>query len=247
TLALCAVLVAPRRLRPAAAVLGALLAVAVAYAILILAWHFPSDVLGGFLVATMWVLLLVAALLAAERRRPEAPPAAAHSGPPVLWPIELAGGAALAVLAAIALARPDDVVRDARDDVDPVARRCGRELAPRVHPGGDLRRGERRPRPWPVRGENHVGARDRRPRRATDDHDPRAQPRTLVAAHAREPAGQARAAPRPHGRRRTLVERHDRDGRTACGFQCCPGCQSGSSPAFAARLRMKSRSDRRLR
>jgi len=109
TLALCAVLVAPRRLRPAAAVLGALLAVAVAYAILILAWHFPSDVLGGFLLATMWVLLLVAALLAAERRRPEAPPAAAHSGPPVLWPIELAGGAALAVPAAIALARPDDV------------------------------------------------------------------------------------------------------------------------------------------
>ena len=40
---------------------------------------------------------------------PEVPPAAAHSGPPVLWPIELAGGAALAVPAAIALARPDDV------------------------------------------------------------------------------------------------------------------------------------------
>jgi membrane-associated phospholipid phosphatase len=106
-LALCAILVAPRRLRPAVAVLGALLAIAVAYGILILAWHFPSDVLGGFLVATIWVLLAVAAMLAAERRRPQAAPA--PTGPPVLWPIELACGVALAALSAIALARPDEV------------------------------------------------------------------------------------------------------------------------------------------
>jgi membrane-associated phospholipid phosphatase len=120
TLALCAVLVAPRRLRPAAAVLGALLAAAVAYAILILAWHFPSDVLGGFFVAAIWVLLAVAALLAAERRRPEARPPA-HSGPAVLWPIELAVGAALAVASAIALARPDQVGEFAAENTTAVA------------------------------------------------------------------------------------------------------------------------------
>src|SRR5437764_3057436 len=51
---------------PAVAVLGALFAAAVAYAILIIAWHFPSDVLGGFFVAATWVLLAVAALLAAR-------------------------------------------------------------------------------------------------------------------------------------------------------------------------------------
>src|SRR4051794_34758518 len=44
-LALCAVLVTPARLRPIVAVLGAVFAAAVAYAILVLAWHFPSDVL----------------------------------------------------------------------------------------------------------------------------------------------------------------------------------------------------------
>src|SRR3954454_8668706 len=69
-LALCAVLVAPARLRPIVALLGAGFAAAVAYAILVLAWHFPSDVLGGFLVATMWSLLAVSALVAWEQRRP---------------------------------------------------------------------------------------------------------------------------------------------------------------------------------
>src|SRR3954469_2887508 len=69
-LALCAVLVAPARLRPIVGLLRAGFAAAVAYAILVLAWHFPSDVLGGFLVATMWSLLGVAALLAWEARSP---------------------------------------------------------------------------------------------------------------------------------------------------------------------------------
>ena len=120
TLALCAVLVAPRRLRPAVAFLGALFAAAVAYAILILAWHFPSDVLGGFFVATTWVLLAVAVLLAAERRRPEARPAA-QTGPVIVWPIELAVGAALAAGGAIALARPEKVGQFAADNTTAVA------------------------------------------------------------------------------------------------------------------------------
>lgn len=71
SLALCAVLVAPPRLRPAVAAAGAALAVAVSYSLLTLAWHYPSDVLGGFLVAATWTLLGVAALTAAARRWPE--------------------------------------------------------------------------------------------------------------------------------------------------------------------------------
>ena len=69
-LALCAVLAAPPRLRPLAAALGAGFAVAVSYSILVLQWHFPSDVLAGFLVAGTWTLGGVAALWAAEDRWP---------------------------------------------------------------------------------------------------------------------------------------------------------------------------------
>jgi membrane-associated phospholipid phosphatase len=69
-LALCAVLVAPARLRGAVAWLGGLFAAAVGCALLIRAWHMPSDVLGGYLVATLWMALAVAALRAAERRWP---------------------------------------------------------------------------------------------------------------------------------------------------------------------------------
>jgi membrane-associated phospholipid phosphatase len=70
-LALCAVLVSPRRLRPLAALLGTALAIGVSYSILVLGWHFPSDVLGGFLVAGGWTSLTLAALWWADARWPE--------------------------------------------------------------------------------------------------------------------------------------------------------------------------------
>jgi membrane-associated phospholipid phosphatase len=61
-LVLCAALVSPARLRPAVAMLGGLFAVGVGCALLILAWHMPSDVLGGYLVASLWMALAVAVL-----------------------------------------------------------------------------------------------------------------------------------------------------------------------------------------
>jgi membrane-associated phospholipid phosphatase len=106
TLALCAVLVAPRRLRPAVVVLGALFSSAVAYAILIQAWHFPSDVIGGFLVAATWTLLAVAALVALEPERARVP---ADDARPFMWPAEVMLGGALAIAFAVALARPEAV------------------------------------------------------------------------------------------------------------------------------------------
>jgi membrane-associated phospholipid phosphatase len=69
-LALGALLVAPARLRPLVAAFGAAFAAAVGCSLLILAWHMPSDVLGGYLVAILWAALAVAALRAAERRWP---------------------------------------------------------------------------------------------------------------------------------------------------------------------------------
>jgi membrane-associated phospholipid phosphatase len=70
TLVLCALLVAPHRLRPTIAVLGSAFAVAVGFSLLILAWHMPSDVLGGYLLAALFVSLALSALRAAEARRP---------------------------------------------------------------------------------------------------------------------------------------------------------------------------------
>ncbi len=69
-LTLCALLVAPERLRPAVATLGALFAVAVGITLLVLAWHMPSDVLGGFLLATLWISLAIAVLRFCEARWP---------------------------------------------------------------------------------------------------------------------------------------------------------------------------------
>jgi membrane-associated phospholipid phosphatase len=67
-LVMCAVLVAPQRLRPTVAVLGAIFAAAVGFSLLLLAWHLPSDVVGGYLVGTLWAALAIAALRAVEAR-----------------------------------------------------------------------------------------------------------------------------------------------------------------------------------
>jgi membrane-associated phospholipid phosphatase len=69
-LALCAVLVSPARLRPLIGALGGLFVLAVGAALLIRAWHMPSDVLGGYLLAALWMALAVAALRASQRRWP---------------------------------------------------------------------------------------------------------------------------------------------------------------------------------
>lgn len=71
SLAFAAVLVAPAAWRPLVAVIGTLFALAVSESILLLAWHFPSDVAGGYLIATSFACLVVAALRAADRRWPE--------------------------------------------------------------------------------------------------------------------------------------------------------------------------------
>jgi hypothetical protein len=71
SLALAGVLVAPRRARPLAAFVGCSLALGVSYSVLSHGSHFPSDIVGGFLLATWWTLVLVAALSTASERWPE--------------------------------------------------------------------------------------------------------------------------------------------------------------------------------
>src|SRR3954471_14895862 len=96
TLALCAVLVAPVALRPAVAVLGGAFAAGVGYAVIVLAWHFPSDVLGGFLMAGSWTALAVAVLRAVEpsRERAAAPAFGWGLGAVVAAALRAAPGAA---------------------------------------------------------------------------------------------------------------------------------------------------------
>src|SRR4051794_37567560 len=104
-LALCAVLVAPPRRRPVVAAVGAALAVATSYSLMTMGWHYPSDVLAGFLVATTWALLAVAALRAADARwlARSGREAAVRLGQ-ALAPTAVAGAlAGLAVVAVVAL------------------------------------------------------------------------------------------------------------------------------------------------
>lgn len=111
---LCSVLAAPGRWRSLVAALGAVFAVAVCYSFLALGWHYPSDVLGGFLVATSWTLLAISGLRAVQKAGISAGPVrrprlSQELGPPAG---AVAGAATLALL--VALARPHAVLTFAR-------------------------------------------------------------------------------------------------------------------------------------
>ncbi len=67
-LAMACLLASPGRWRPCVAVGGTLFSLAVIYAVLTLGWHYPSDVLGGILVASVWTLVTVAGVLALDAR-----------------------------------------------------------------------------------------------------------------------------------------------------------------------------------
>jgi membrane-associated phospholipid phosphatase len=112
TLLLCAVIAAPARWRPAVAAFLAAFAIAVCFSFLTLGWHFPSDVLGGFELAAVWVLLGVAGLGWFEQRHPldrtalAAPRGARLSVSEALAPLAMLVLLALVAAAVIALARP---------------------------------------------------------------------------------------------------------------------------------------------
>jgi hypothetical protein len=70
-LSLAVLMIVPRAYRPVTAALGALFTVGVSFSILVLAWHFPSDVVGGYLAATAWGLIALAALRYVNERWPQ--------------------------------------------------------------------------------------------------------------------------------------------------------------------------------
>jgi membrane-associated phospholipid phosphatase len=87
SIAIAFAFVVPSRLRPLTAVLGACFVTAVGCSVLLLAWHYPSDVLGGILVAAGWgfaVLAVSRAWQPPSRRSSRAQPGwrASRGSPP---------------------------------------------------------------------------------------------------------------------------------------------------------------------
>ena len=112
--ALCAV-PSPARWRPIVAAVGGLFAIGVAYAILALSWHFPSDIVGGYLSALTWTLGGVAVLCWWEERSPvtvraDPGPTRAERRLPLV-----VGGLVLAAALAVASVAPGRVADFAAD------------------------------------------------------------------------------------------------------------------------------------
>jgi membrane-associated phospholipid phosphatase len=107
SLSLAALIIVPRAYRPLIATFGALFTISVSFSILILAYHFPSDIVGGYLIATAWGLATFAALSAVNARWPQrgAVREAARQAFPAPSAATIAKGAvAAAVIAALVAA-----------------------------------------------------------------------------------------------------------------------------------------------
>jgi membrane-associated phospholipid phosphatase len=108
SIALAAVLVAPARLRVGVALAAAAYVIGVSTFLMVLSWHFPSDVLGGLLLASGFFFTMVAAARAGAAGRAGA---AAHRvrlalSPRLGWTVLVVGaGAGL-----VALSRADDLL-----------------------------------------------------------------------------------------------------------------------------------------
>jgi membrane-associated phospholipid phosphatase len=121
SLALTAVIAAPPRRRPAVATAMAAFAIAVSYSFLELEWHYPSDVLGGFLVAGTWTLLGVGGLSIFDARRAGSaaevirPRRASFSVAEALAPVAVMASVVGVLLLLIVIAHPHEVIAYARD------------------------------------------------------------------------------------------------------------------------------------
>jgi membrane-associated phospholipid phosphatase len=121
SLALCSVIAAPARWRPVVAAAMAAFAIAVSYSFLELAWHYPSDVLGGFLVAGTWTLLGIAGLSILEERSPGTAAEAARSRRAsfsvgeALAPVGVLVAVAIVLLGLIVVLQPHQVLAYARE------------------------------------------------------------------------------------------------------------------------------------
>lgn len=101
SMALAAVIVAPPKWRPAVAIAGCAYALSLVVTILALGWHYPSDTLGGILIAAGFAFGSVAASRALAGRRSEVTPfesLASYAPRRAAW-LALCAAAGLVVLA----------------------------------------------------------------------------------------------------------------------------------------------------
>lgn len=106
TVALLAVQLAPRRMRPTVAALGAFGALGVGLGMVATGSHYPTDIFGGYLWAAAWVTGATLVVLEWQRRRPVARPADRRP----VRPLHLAGPVlllGLGALTAVAVASQD--------------------------------------------------------------------------------------------------------------------------------------------
>jgi membrane-associated phospholipid phosphatase len=120
-LAFAAVLVAPRAWRPLVAVVGGLFAIAVSTSILVLNWHYPSDVIGGQLLACFWCLIALAALRWSDRRWPEHGSMRRAAREAFVLPSPAVIAAAVLIALALLATQADRLIGFARDHTSAVA------------------------------------------------------------------------------------------------------------------------------
>jgi len=113
SLAAALVLVSPGGLRVLAAALGAAYAAGVGVATVLLGWHYPSDVAGGYLVVAFWAFLVVAVVrFRPTLRRPAAMEPALRKA--AAWVLAAAFLLVLCVGVGIALARAPELIATVR-------------------------------------------------------------------------------------------------------------------------------------
>jgi membrane-associated phospholipid phosphatase len=127
SIALAAVLVAPRPWRLAAALGGGALSLSVSFSVLVLGWHFPSDAVGGCILAAGFGLLALSWLRAVEPQGFELRQAPPALGGPAFSPLlaEILLGVGAAVCLALALAHLPGVLAYARANTSSVAAGLG--------------------------------------------------------------------------------------------------------------------------
>jgi len=106
TLALSAVIVAPPTWRAVTGLVACGGTVTVAYSTLALVWHYPSDVVAGFLLAGLWVSVALAVLASAEVAAPRLAP------PPLLGLLVTLGAGGALIAAAVVGAASERVAID---------------------------------------------------------------------------------------------------------------------------------------
>jgi hypothetical protein len=103
SLAVAAVLVAPRRWRGTAALAGVVYAAAVGSAVLVARWHRPSDAVGAAFVAVAWAAGVAAMLVAVSGTGQDLPGYTPLARRPVTWILTAAGALVLVGVALVAL------------------------------------------------------------------------------------------------------------------------------------------------